>query len=87
MAVTKNKNTQVAKIFKLKKIGESTLTYIRVADTHYSHTYQLTERRTERPMNNRKIFPETLKYWVGVQRGKSYLMGRRCLFNLGSPIF
>ena len=37
MAVTKNKNTQVAKIFKLKKIGESTLTYIWVADTHYSY--------------------------------------------------
>ena len=27
--------------------------------------------------------PETLKYWVGVQRGQSYLMGRRCLFSLG----
>ena len=29
----------------------------------------------------------TLKYWVGVQRGQSYLMGRRCLFNLGWPPF
>ena len=28
------------------------------------------------------IFPETMKYWVGVQRGQSYLMGRRCLFSL-----
>ena len=27
--------------------------------------------------------PETLKYWVGVQRGQSYLMGKRCLFSLG----
>ena len=27
--------------------------------------------------------PKTLKYWVGVQRGHSYLMGRRCLFSLG----
>ena len=27
--------------------------------------------------------PETMKYWVGVQRGQSYLMGRRCLFSLG----
>ena len=26
--------------------------------------------------------PETCKYWVGVQWGRSYLMGRRCLFNL-----
>ena len=25
----------------------------------------------------------TLKYWVGVQRRQSYLMGRRCLFSLG----
>ena len=31
-----------------------------------------------------KIFsPETLKYWAGVQRGYSYLMGRRCLVSLG----
>ena len=29
------------------------------------------------------FFPETLKYWVGVQRGHSFLMGRRCLFSLG----
>ena len=27
--------------------------------------------------------PETLKYWVGVQRCQSYLMGRRCIFSLG----
>ena len=27
--------------------------------------------------------PKTLKYWVGVQWGQSYLMGRRCLFSLG----
>ena len=25
----------------------------------------------------------TLNYWVGVQRDKSYLTGRRCLFSLG----
>ena len=30
---------------------------------------------------------ETLKYWVGVQRGQSNLMGRRCLFSLGWPPF
>ena len=30
-----------------------------------------------------EIPPETMKYWVGVQRGQSYLMGRRCLFSLG----
>ena len=29
------------------------------------------------------IYPETLKYWAGVQWGQSYLMGRRCLFSLG----
>ena len=29
----------------------------------------------------------TLKYWVGVQPGQSYLMGRRCLFSLGWPPF
>ena len=29
------------------------------------------------------LIPETVKYWVGVQRGKSYLMGRRCLISLG----
>ena len=27
--------------------------------------------------------PKTLKYWIGVQQGQSYLMGRRCLFSLG----
>ena len=31
--------------------------------------------------------PKILKYWVGVQLGQSYLMGRRCLFNLGWPPF
>ena len=30
-----------------------------------------------------KLSPETLKYWVGVQWGHSYLMGRRFLFSLG----
>ena len=29
------------------------------------------------------FIPETLKYWVGVQRGQSYLMGRSCLFSHG----
>ena len=33
------------------------------------------------------VIPETLKYWVGVQWGQSYLMGRRCLFSLGWPPF
>ena len=28
-----------------------------------------------------------LKYWVGIQPGQSYLMGRRCLLTLGSPYF
>ena len=31
----------------------------------------------------RIVFPKTMKYWVGVQRGQSYLMRRRCLFSLG----
>ena len=30
-----------------------------------------------------QFIPETLKYWVGVQRGQSYLMGRSCLFSHG----
>ena len=30
-------------------------------------------------------FPETLKCWVGVQQGQSYLMRIRCLFSLGWP--
>ena len=29
--------------------------------------------------------PETLKYWVGVQRGHSYLMGRCPLALVGHP--
>ena len=29
------------------------------------------------------FIPKTLKYWVGVQRGQSYLTGRRCLFSFG----
>ena len=33
--------------------------------------------------NDDLFYPETLKYWVGVQRSLSYLMGRRCLFSLG----
>ena len=35
----------------------------------------------------RELFPETFKYWVGVQWGQSYLMGRRCIFGLGLPPF
>ena len=31
--------------------------------------------------------PKTLKYWIGVQQGQSYLMGRRCLVGLGWPPF
>ena len=34
-----------------------------------------------------QVLPETLKYWVGFQRGQSYLMGRRCLFSRGWPPF
>ena len=30
-----------------------------------------------------KTIPKTLKYWVGVQQGQSYLMGRRYLLSLG----
>ena len=33
--------------------------------------------------NYSRSFPETLKYWVGVQWDQSYLMGRRYLFSLG----
>ena len=33
------------------------------------------------------FIPETLKYWFGVQRGQSYLMGRRCLFSHEWPLF
>ena len=32
-------------------------------------------------------YSKILKYWVGVQRGQSYLMGRMCLFSLGWPTF
>ena len=34
-----------------------------------------------------RVFPETLKYWVGVQRGQFYLMGRIFHFILGWPHF
>ena len=30
---------------------------------------------------------KTLKSWFDVQRGQSYIMGRRCLFSLGWPPF
>ena len=33
------------------------------------------------------IYPETLKYWVGVQWSQSYLIGKRCLFSLRWPPF
>ena len=32
-------------------------------------------------LNSKIYFPETLKYWAGVQQGQSNLMGRRCLFS------
>ena len=31
------------------------------------------------------FIPETLKYWVGVQQGQSYLMGRKGLSGLDWP--
>ena len=31
----------------------------------------------------KKTFPKTLKYWIGAQQGWSYVLGRRCLLNLG----
>ena len=37
--------------------------------------------------NRTTNFPETLKYWVGVPQGQSYLIGRRCLFSLGCHPF
>ena len=33
------------------------------------------------------FLPKTLKYWVAVPLGQSYLMGRRCLSSLGWPPF
>ena len=33
-------------------------------------------------MSPKDINRKTLKYWDGVQRGHSYLMGKRCLFSL-----
>ena len=39
------------------------------------------------PWMKQDISRRHLKYWVGVQRGQSYLMGRRCLFSLGWPPF
>ena len=33
------------------------------------------------------VYPKTVKYWVGVDWGHSYLMGRRCVFSLSWPPF
>ena len=33
--------------------------------------------------NNLDCYLKILKYWVGVQPGQLYLMGRRCLFSFG----
>ena len=41
--------------------------------------------KTAKP--NPETSSKTLKDWVGVQQGQSYLMGRRCLFGLGWPVF
>ena len=54
---------------------------------------KLAPKSSPRPILNFAKYPktaktiETLKYWVGVQQGQSYLMGRRCLFRLGWPPF
>ena len=32
--------------------------------------------------SKRELFPETFKYWVGVQWCQSYLIGRRCILAL-----
>ena len=44
-------------------------------------------KKIVRYLTPRHLTPRHLKYWVGVQRGQSYLMGRRCLFSLGWPPF
>ena len=38
-------------------------------------------------INKNNNFPETRKYWVDVQWGKSHLMERRTLFSLGWQSF
>ena len=40
-----------------------------------------------RPEGHREPRSEALKYWVEVQRGQSYLIGRRCVFSLGWSLF
>ena len=45
------------------------------------------QRRNHQGQGSKILTPRHLKYWVGVQRGQSYLMGRRCLFSLGWPPF
>ena len=34
---------------------------------------------------DRKFLPKTLKYWVGVQQGQSYLIGKCPLALVGHP--
>ena len=45
------------------------------------------ENQSDKNRSHTPQYSKTLKYWVGVQWGKSYLMGRRCLFSLGWPPF
>ena len=52
---------------------------------HYIKSHSCIVQLTKPNSNNDNT--KTLKYWVGVQGGQSYLMGRRCLFSLGWPTF
>ena len=42
----------------------------------------LTIRLAEQDIRAIQVVSENKKYWVGVQQGQSYLMGRRCLFSI-----
>ena len=53
--------------------------------THNMHEILLGE--LDFPVATCHNFPETLKYWVNVKWGQSYLVGRRCLFSLGLQPF
>ena len=51
-----------------------------VLDNIYSKTIMISKHQ-------QMVWKNALKYWVGVQWGQSYLMGRRCLFSLAWPPF
>ena len=53
----------------------------------FNYILEISNLNTQKYPTQESFNSTTLEYWVCVQQGQSYLMGRMCLFSLGWPPF